>query len=236
MLTDVTQIPSIGCFRLSPGHRASGDFTGHALTVHVDAQGEACDVDGAAFSCSGCIGAPKVGCSAMLWIPSRDPDGTINFVVQKLVGYSYANNQETFDSLRKDMEARAQQPAVNPGAGLAAAPVPDGPYASWPEESKKNAVAVLSFRCLIISGMQLANYRGVQEAAHEMAQAMILACVDHQMPDDWPDRSYYQATERTHYERARALDPGLSLPSDDVWREVAKKLKEKAGPPAVTRP
>jgi len=233
MPTDVTQLPSIGCFRLSPGRSATGDFAGHVLTVRVDGHGESCLADSAAFNCSGCIDGGKDGCAARLAVNSRDPDGTVNFTIaRKASQYAYALTQEDFDAVQKQVQARAQEPARTPGLG--AIPLPDGPYSSWPEDKKK-AVASLTMRCVILAVMQFGNYKGPREAAQEMVQAEALACIEHQMPDDWPDRSVIQKMESAHLEKATVLDPALSLPPDEVWREIARKLKENAAPPTGTK-
>lgn len=235
MLTDLTQLPSIGCFQLSPGHSATGDFAGHVLIVRVDSQGESCKLDGADFNCSGCI-APQDGCSARLTVHSRDPGGTVNFVIARKVAQgAYVLNQENFDFEQKRLQARTPQPATNPAPGQVATLIPDGPYSSWPEEQKK-AVATLSFRCALVSGMQFGHYQGPREAQLEMVQAMTLACVEHVMPDDWPDRSAIQTMEKAHLDKAKALDPALSLPADDVWRQIAETFKAKAPSSAGLKP
>jgi hypothetical protein len=237
MLTNVTQIPSIGCFRLSLGHKAIGDFAGHVLTVSINAEGEACQVDGAAFNCSGCIDASTSGCPAMLTVHSRDHEGFINFYVSRRSAEGvYVTNQENLDFEQQRSQSRVKEPARNTGAGVAGTPIPNGPYSSWPAESRTKAIAALSFRCAMVSGMQLANYRGLKEAGQAMAQAMSMACIDHQMPDDWPDRATVQASETEHLEKAKRLDPSISWSPDDVWREVAKKLRENDTPTAVGKP
>lgn len=227
MLTDVTQIPSIGCFRLSVGQSAVGDFAGHRLTVSVDSQGEACRVDGAPFNCSGCIDGSRDGCPAMLEVHSREQNGVVNFVVsRKFAERSYVTNQENLDFEQKRLQSGTRAPARTPGSGIAGTPVPKGPYSSWPEESRKKAIVALSFRCVLASGMQFANYQGSKEAGKEMMQAMSMACIDHQMPDDWPGHANVQTSEREHLEKAKHLDPSFSsLSPDDVWREIAKKMK-----------
>ena len=237
MLTDVTQIPSVGCFRLSPGHTATGTFTGHELTISVNADGEACHVDGTAFNCSGCVDASRDGCPAMLTVHSRDHDGFINFLLsRKSAEGGYVTNPENLDFEQKRLQSRVEVPAGHTGGGIAGTPIPDGPYFSWPEESRKQAIAALSFRCSMVSVMQLANYRGLREAGQEMAQAVSMACIDHQMPDDWPGHANVQTREREHLEKAKRLDPSISWSPDDVWREVAKKLKANGTATAVGKP
>lgn len=226
MLPNVTHVPSIGCFRLSAGNRAEGEFAGHVLTVNVDARGEACQVDGATFSCSGCIDSARDGCSAMLTVHSRDGDGSVNFFVSRRIreGGSFVTNQENLD-------ASTRTPAANSGTGTAAIPLPSGPYSSWPEESRMKAVATLSARCALVSGMQFVDYKGPQEASLELRRAMTAACVDHQMPDDWPGHAQIQASEKERLESARRLDPSFAWTSneiDDVWRDVADKAKAGA--------
>jgi hypothetical protein len=95
MLTNVAQIPSVGCFRLSLGHSAVGNFAGHVLTINVNKEGEVCQVDGSPFNCSGCIDSSRDGCPAMLNVHSRDDDGFINFnVARKIADNAYAGTQE----------------------------------------------------------------------------------------------------------------------------------------------
>lgn len=96
-------------------------------------------------------------------------------------------------------------------------PLPTGPYASWPEDLKKKAVAALAFRCAMVSGMQFGNYKGPGAAAKEMVQALSAACVDHQMPDDWPGHAEFRETIRHHFEVAHGLDSSLEMPPDSVW-------------------
>jgi hypothetical protein len=237
MLTNVTEIPAIGCFRLSLGHKAIGDFAGHILTVSVNAQGEACQVDGAAFNCSGCIDASRSGCPAMLTVNSRDHDGFINFFVSRRYAEgAYVTNQENFDFEQRRLQSRVKDLARNPGAGIAGAPIPNGPYSSWPEESRTKTIAALSFRCTMVSVMQLANYRGSKEAGQAMAHAMSMACIDHQMPDDWPGHADVQTREREHFEKAKRLDPSISWSPDDLWREIAKNPKTNDTVTAVGKP
>jgi len=129
----------------------------------------------------------------MLQLHSRDDDGFIIFLVsRKFAEGGYVTNQENLAFEAKRLESRAKEPARNPAGGIAATSIPNGPYSSWAEESRKKAVAAVSFRCVMMSGMQLGNYQGSKEAAREMAQAILMACVDHQMPDDWPGHGKFQ--------------------------------------------
>jgi hypothetical protein len=155
----------------------------------------------------------------MLTVHSRDHDGAVNFFVSRRPGEgAYVTNQENFDFEQRRLQSHVGEKS-NAGAGT---PIPNGPFSSWPEESRKKAFAGLSVRCTLVSGMQLANYQGLKEAGQEMAQAMSMACIDHQMPDDWPDHANVQAIEREHLEKARRLDPSLSWSPDDVWSESPK--------------
>lgn len=224
MLTNVTHLPSIGCFRVAIGRMADGEFAGHVLTVTVNEAGEACRVDGAAFDCSGCIDGSWDGCDARLTVHSREPDGSINFVIsRKFDGNAYVSNQENFDYAQKRLQSREKEPPKEPAAHLAQTPLPSGPYSSWPEESRKKAIAALYLRCAATSVMQLANFKGPKDAGVEMGQAMYMACVDHQMPDDWPHHADVQKIEREHFQKAKQLDPSISWSPDAVWREIGKR-------------
>jgi hypothetical protein len=77
------------------------------------------------------------------------------------------------------LQSPLEVPTKSAGAAIAGTPIPKGPYSSWPEESRKRALAALSFRCTMMSVMQFANYQGLREAGREMAQAVSMACIDH---------------------------------------------------------
>jgi hypothetical protein len=237
MLTNVDQIPSVGCFRLSLGHSAVGNFAGHVLTINVNKEGEACQVDGSPFNCSGCIDSSRDGCPAKLNVHSRDDDGFINFnVARKFADNAYAGTQEGLEYGQKLTGSRAKESGSSPAAGIAATPIPDGPYSLWPEETKKKVTSALSFRCMMASTMQLGNYQGSKDAAREIAQATFMVCVDHQMPNDWPDRGKVQSSEKEHFEKAKQIDPTISWSPDDAWREIAKKLKPNDAATVVGKP
>jgi len=173
----------------------------------------------------------------MLTVHSRGHDGFVNFIVsRKFANGSYVTNQENLDFERKRLQSPMEVPPRNTGVGIAETPIPDGPYSSWPEESRTKAITALSLRCTIATTMQLANYRGLREATQEIAQAMSMACIDHQMPDDWPDHADVQTHEREHLAKAKRLDPSISWSPDDVWREIAKKLKANDTATAVGKP
>jgi len=42
--------------------------------------------------------------------------------------------------------------------------------------------------------------------------------------------------EKEHFEKAKLLDPSISWSPDDVWREIAKKLKPNDASTAVGKP
>ena len=138
------------------------------------------------------------------------------------------------DFLSSDVRtAYAEEPTATPQHGIAATTLPSGPYSSWPQASRGKAVLALAFRCALVSGMQLANYQGPKAAAQELGEALLIACVDHQMPEDWPDHGKYQSEGKDHFEKAKELDPGISFSPDDMWREMAQKLNQEdpgAGP------
>jgi hypothetical protein len=56
------------------------------------------------------------------------------------------------------------------------------------------------------------------------------------MPDDWPGHTNIQSSEREHLDKAKRLDPSFSWSPDDVWREVAEKLKTDDTATAVGKP
>lgn len=227
----------MGCFRLSLGNQAQGDFAGHVLTINVSAQGEACLVDGAVFNCSGCIDGSRSGCPATLTVHSRDPDGSVNFfVARQVAGQIYVTTQANFDDEARLLES-AKKGAAKPVAAFnAGTPIPDGSYSSWPEDSKRKAVSALGFRCAMVSAMQLGSYQGSKEAAGELAKAMSMACVDHQMPADWPERASVQAIEKEYLDKARQLDPSISVSPDQLWAELAKKIQADDTPGIGAKP
>jgi hypothetical protein len=96
--------------------------------------------------------------------------------------------------------------------GLAQTAVPAGPYASWPDEQKRTALAALQFRCTLVGVMQVGNYGGPKEAGAEYAQVVAAACIDGQMPDDWPGRAELLESQKRHFELAHQLDDSLKMP------------------------
>ncbi len=101
-------------------------------------------------------------------------------------------------------------PASPPHTGLV--PLPKGSFSSWPDELKSKAVSSLTLRCNMVSIMALGNYHGPDAAAKEYAQAFSAACVDGQMPDDWPGHVETRDSLLRHFDLAHQQDPKLEMP------------------------
>jgi hypothetical protein len=98
---NIETIPLIGCFRLSAGHGAIGEFSGHTVKVTVDGAGhEVFTVDGVLIGETGgrpelpfvrpagggagyaiCQNANSPSCPANITVFSRNPDQSVLFVV-----------------------------------------------------------------------------------------------------------------------------------------------------------
>ena len=65
---------------------------------------------------------------------------------------------------------------------------------------------------MMSSVMMLGNYEGPKEALRTGAQALGLACMVHQMPPDWPERSDSLEKEAAALRSARTLDPAFLDP------------------------
>ncbi len=99
-----------------------------------------------------------------------------------------------------------------PAGSTALIPLPTGPFSDWPDNPKSKALASLSFRCNMVSVMALGNYHGPDAAAREYAQSLSAACVDGQMPDDWPGHAAMRESVIRHFDLAHKLDPKLEMP------------------------
>jgi hypothetical protein len=64
----------------------------------------------------------------------------------------------------------------------------------------------------MVGVMQLGTYSGPKEAGKEYLQVLAAACVDGQMPDDWPGRPQLIDSQKHHFELARQLDTSLEMP------------------------
>jgi hypothetical protein len=107
--------------------------------------------------------------------------------------------------------ASAQQPPPSaPSSALV--PLPPGPFSTWPDDLKRKALVSLAFRCNMVSVMALGNYRGPEMAAKEYAKSLAAACVDRQMPDDWPGHDETRKTVLRHFNLAHEQDPTLEMP------------------------
>ncbi len=85
-----------------------------------------------------------------------------------------------------------QQHASPPGNLLfpsMSVPKPAGPFASWPEGQKDDAIKGVRSRCSFLTGMVLDNYQSPKGAILHVIQAMMAACVSKEMPSDWPGQS-----------------------------------------------
>lgn len=123
---NVTALPSIGCFELSPGHSAAGTFAGHQVDVSVDDKGrEMFRADGtvvtefydhkkrpASFTnlpyvhtmgvagYSICPDAGGLSCASNITVFSNNPDKTVLFFVSRCFPPDYrfcVNTQENWD-------------------------------------------------------------------------------------------------------------------------------------------
>jgi hypothetical protein len=113
-------IPLIGCFQLSAGHSAIGEFSGHTVKVTVDGAGhEAFTVDGkligemagrptlpfvrpagggAGYAI--CQNASSPSCPANITVFARNPDGSVLFVVAECLAptnHVCVTTQENWD-------------------------------------------------------------------------------------------------------------------------------------------
>jgi hypothetical protein len=64
----------------------------------------------------------------------------------------------------------------------------------------------------MVGMMAVGNYRGPSAASKEYALAVSAACVDGQMPDDWPGHPEFRERLRTHFKLAHEQDPMLEVP------------------------
>lgn len=115
----------------------------------------------------------------------------------------------TFPNLAKAQQA----PPPNTLMQSANIPLPSGPFASWPPESREPAIRGLRARCMFIGGMAFANYHGPREADGQDIAAFISACVAKQMPDDWPEKAAERERAAASYEAAKQLDPNVPDPN-----------------------
>jgi hypothetical protein len=64
----------------------------------------------------------------------------------------------------------------------------------------------------MVSVMALGNYHGPDAAAREYAQSLSAACIDGQMPDDWPGHAGMRESVIRHFDLAHKQDPKLEMP------------------------
>jgi hypothetical protein len=93
------------------------------------------------------------------------------------------------------------------------APLPPGPFSSWPVESRNPAIRALQSRCVVLIGMAFDDYQGSKEAGTKEAQALLVACISKGMPDDWPMQKEIEEKSAAFYEAAKRLDPNALDPS-----------------------
>lgn len=104
--------------------------------------------------------------------------------------------------------ALAQAPTAAP------TPVPSGPYASWPIESRKAAVTGLHKRCQFSALLIVTEIKTVKAAQTAGVEAFDAACMAHRMPLDWPYRTAALNRATSQYEIAKAADPKFPNPLD----------------------
>lgn len=126
-----TEVPSIGCFRVSSGGTALGTFDGHRFAVTVTTGGEPkCSLDGASIECDGCVDPQVPECPVRLMVFTHNPDRSVSISVQrKGDGNSYLyriSDWERYLELRKTREEAeaAQTAGAPPGFPPAANVVP----------------------------------------------------------------------------------------------------------------
>jgi hypothetical protein len=103
------------------------------------------------------------------------------------------------------------------------APLPLGPFASWPEDTREPALRAVRDRCIFMTGMAFDNYRGPKEAIGQIAMAVVSACIVKLMPDDWPGKEDERRKSVDAYEAAKRLDPNAPDP-DRLASMIAQAL------------
>jgi hypothetical protein len=103
-------------------------------------------------------------------------------------------------------------------------PLPAGPFASWPAESRASAVQGVKSRCMFMVGMAMGGYKGPKEAAGQEAAAAMAACITKLMPQDWPEQTTWHEQFVSAAETAKRLNPSAPDP-DQLADAIVKAMK-----------
>ncbi len=234
---NVETIPWIGCFYLAPGHNSTGTFIGHKVDIGVDVDGVGqFIVDGAAIeytrkstkTTSGtnipyvgtvggsgisiCNDGERSSCPSLISVISSNEDKTILFSVAECLPPDFRTCVLTKANWDYKISHADELNAERKASQIAMTPIPPGPFVSWPEDIKNTAVISLMRRCNFISVMAMGNFQGPKETGTEMLQSLMLACIDHQMPDDWPNHDEVRTAIQQHFDAARQVVPNLPNP------------------------
>jgi hypothetical protein len=249
-------IPWIGCFSLSAGHRATGTFSNHNVDVSVDIAGnEVFSVDGTVVvektrdpprhgretnipyvhpdgvdGYSICPDESPGSCPSHIDVFSRNADKSVLFMVAECFPPLYRScvlTQKNWDfetSRQASNQGQANPPPRNPRV-----PMPSGPFASWPLETRGPALQTVRFACLFVAGMSFAG-PSVPKMSHEaMADvlgAIVSGCVADAMPEDWPERDAELERESTYKEKVKEILPA-SLDLDTIAKQIAEAVKRQ---------
>lgn len=245
-------IPWVGCFFLSAGHAATGTLLGHQVEVRVDAAGqESVSVDGTVvqrdrsdalktnlafvrptpLGYAICPDANSTYCPSSVEAFRSDPDQSILFTASECFpppNVICVTNQESWD-FQKSRLASTSSPPADLRKNLNV-PMPPGPYASWPAESRGPALLTLRFKCTFLAGMafagpQLPNISPAERYA--VLAAVVSSCVANAMPDDWPQRAAELDRERSNEEKVRSLLPA-SPDLAAIGKNIADTIKRQA--------
>jgi tetratricopeptide (TPR) repeat protein len=242
---DVATIPWIGCFALSADHRARGEFSDQEVEVEVDAKGAAIfTVNGTVVTTtadpnhvrqtnlpyvhpdgSGGYGiCPEIGtgsCPSHIDVFSRNANKSVLFMVSECLPPQYrvcvlTRENWDFEKSRRASNGRPASPLV---------PMPEGPFASWPPESREPALQTLRARCTFMSAMALAGAGQLsRDAFTDVAVALVSGCVANAMPEDWPQRPAELERAKSYEEKAKPF-----MPTSFNFEAVAKRIAQSAG-------
>jgi hypothetical protein len=108
-------------------------------------------------------------------------------------------------------------------------PMPPGPFASWPEESRGPALQTVRFECRFGAGMGFAGPQAPKmsrEAFGNVLSAIASRCVADAMPDDWPERDAELERERAYTEKVKEILPA-SFDLDAIAKRIAEATKQQ---------
>jgi hypothetical protein len=253
ILQNPATIPWIGCFYLSEGRSAAGTFLNQHVEIAVDSAGhEVFTVDGTVVTkavdpqqtnlpfvrvgASGyvfCRNEPSDPCPTHIDVFSRNPDKSILFVVSECLPprnreHICALSQKNWD-FEKSRQAsnQGQQPPLLKDQNV---PLPEGPFSSWPADSREPALQTLRSRCLFLAGMLLAGGNAPQvprETLGNAALALISGCVANAMPEDWPQRGAELDREKMYEQKAKPFMPS-SFDFAATVNNIAQAMKRRA--------